>query len=43
VVLADKLQIYLAEQIYLLPPSLSDWLPENHLAYFISEVSVRDA
>ncbi|SRR5882724_1419748 len=29
---------YQPEQVYLLPPSLSDWLPENHLAYFISEV-----
>jgi transposase/IS5 family transposase len=34
---------YQPEQSYLLPPSLSDWLPENHLAYFISEVvSVLD-
>jgi transposase len=29
---------YQPEQSYLLPPSLSDWLPERHLAYFISEV-----
>jgi transposase len=34
---------YQPEQSFLLPPSLSDWLPENHLAYFISEVvSVLD-
>jgi transposase len=34
---------YQPEQRYLLPPSLSDWLPEKHLAYFISEVvSVLD-
>jgi transposase len=34
---------YQPEQSYLLPPSLSEWLPENHLAYFISEVvSVLD-
>jgi len=34
---------YQPEQSYLLPPSLSDWLPEEHLAYFISEVvSVLD-
>lgn len=26
-------------QIYLLPPSLQDWLPENHLARFIAEVA----
>ena len=29
---------YEPEQSYLLPPSPSDWLPENHLAFFISEV-----
>jgi len=27
------------DQPYLLPPSLQDWLPENHLARFIAEVS----
>jgi len=27
------------DQDYLLPPSLHDWLPENHLARFIAEVS----
>lgn len=27
------------DQQYLLPPSLSDWLPENHLARFIAEVT----
>jgi transposase len=26
------------DQVYLLPPSLQDWLPENHLARFIAEV-----
>jgi transposase/IS5 family transposase len=29
---------YQPEQSYLLPPSPSDWLPENHLAFLISEV-----
>jgi len=29
---------YQPEQSYLLPPSPSDWLPENHLSFFISEV-----
>jgi transposase len=29
---------YLPEQELLLPPSLREWLPENHLAYFVSEV-----
>ena len=27
------------DQPYLLPPALQDWLPENHLARFIAEVS----
>ncbi|HEX8812765.1 MAG TPA: IS1182 family transposase [Terracidiphilus sp.] len=27
------------EQDYLLPPSLDDWLPEDHLARFIGEIS----
>jgi transposase len=25
-------------QAYLLPPSLQDWLPEDHLARFVAEV-----
>src|ERR1700720_2147741 len=29
---------YLPEQDLLLPPSLRDWLPENHLVYFVSDV-----
>lgn len=29
---------YQPEQSYLLPPSPRDWLPENHLALFISDV-----
>jgi hypothetical protein len=29
---------YLPEQELLLPPSLRDWLPENHLAYFVGDV-----
>src|ERR1039457_3736277 len=29
---------YLPEQDFLLPPSLRDWLPEDHLAYFVSGV-----
>ena len=27
------------DQPYLLPPSLQDWLPENHLARFIAETA----
>ena len=29
---------YLPEQELLLPPSLREWLPEDHLVYFVSEV-----
>jgi transposase len=29
---------YLPEQELLLPPSLRDWLPENHLVYFVGDV-----
>ena len=29
---------YVPEQDFLLPPSLRDWLPEGHLAYFVSDV-----
>ena len=29
---------YLPEQDFLLPPSLREWLPENHLAYFVGDV-----
>lgn len=29
---------YAADQELLLPPSLHDWLPPEHLAYFISEL-----
>ena len=28
---------YQPDQAYLLPPSLREWLPEDHLAYFISD------
>ena len=29
---------YQPDQMFLLPPSLRDWLPEDHLAYFLSDV-----
>lgn len=29
---------YSPNQILLLPPNLHDWLPDNHLAYFVSDV-----
>ena len=36
--MAKGYRSYLPEQDLLLPPSLRDWLPENHLVYFVSEV-----
>ncbi len=36
--MAKTYRSYLPEQDLLLPPSLRDWLPENHLAYFVSDV-----
>lgn len=32
---------YEPKQDFLLPPSLAEWLPENHLAYFVSEIIDR--
>src|SRR5208283_989283 len=29
---------YHPDQLLLLPPSLHDWLPDHHLAYFVSDV-----
>jgi transposase len=37
-VMAKTYRSYLPEQDLLLPPSLREWLPENHLAYFVSDV-----
>lgn len=36
--MAKSYRAYLPEQDFLLPPSLRDWLPEDHLAYFVSDV-----
>src|SRR5208283_4687883 len=36
--MAKTYRSYLPEQDLLLPPSLRDWLPENHLAYFVSDL-----
>jgi transposase len=36
--MAKTYRPYLPEQDLLLPPSLRDWLPESHLAYFVSDV-----
>ena len=36
--MAKRYRRYLPEQDLLLPPSLREWLPENHLVYFVSDV-----
>lgn len=36
--MAKTFRPYVPEQDLLLPPSLRDWLPEDHLVYFVSDV-----
>jgi transposase len=36
--MAKTYRSYCPDQLLLLPPSLRDWLPENHLAYFVGDV-----
>ena len=36
--MAKSYRPYLADQDFLLPPRLREWLPENHLVYFVSDV-----
>jgi transposase len=36
--MAKTYRPYLPEQEFLLPPSPQEWLPEDHLAYFVSDV-----
>jgi len=36
--MAKPYRPYCPEQMFLLPPTLQEWLPENHLAYFVSDV-----
>jgi transposase len=36
--MAKTYRPYSPDQMMLLPPSLRDWLPENHLVYFVSDV-----
>ena len=36
--MAKTFRPYVPEQDFLLPPSLRDWLPEDHLAYFVSDL-----
>ena len=37
--MSKSYQPWTQDQAYLLPPSLRDWLPEDHLAWFILEVA----
>lgn len=36
--MAKTYRRYLPEQAFLLPPSPQEWLPEDHLAYFVSDL-----
>jgi transposase len=36
--MAKTYRPYRPDQMFLLPPGLRDWLPEDHLVYFVSEV-----
>jgi transposase len=36
--MAKTFRTYLPEQSLLLPPSLREWLPDDHLCYFVSDV-----
>jgi transposase len=36
--MAKTFRPYVPEQELLLPPSLHDWLPDNHLAHFVSDL-----
>ena len=36
--MAKKYRWYEPDQLLLMPPSLQDWLPEDHLAFFVSEL-----
>jgi hypothetical protein len=36
--MAKSYRPYFPDQDFLLPPSLREWLPENHLVYFVSDV-----
>ncbi len=36
--MSGQYKTYDPDQLFLLPPSLKEWLPESHLAYFVSDV-----
>ena len=40
--MARKFREWTPDQSYLFPPSPQDWLPQNHLVYFLLEVSEPD-
>ena len=39
--MAATFRPYRADQSFLLPPSMREWLPDDHVVYFISEVVDR--
>jgi len=36
--MAKRYRGYEPDQLFLMPPSLQEWLPEDHLAYFVSDL-----
>lgn len=36
--MAKHYRVYEPDQLFLMPPSLREWLPEDHLAYFVSDL-----
>jgi len=36
--MAKQYRLYEPDQLFLMPPSLREWLPEDHLVYFVSEL-----
>lgn len=36
--MAKKYRAYEPGQLFLMPPSPWEWLPKDHLAYFVSEL-----
>src|SRR5580765_3346207 len=36
--MAKRYRLYEPEQLFLMPPSLREWLAEDHLAYFVSDL-----
>jgi len=36
--MGERFKPYRPDETFLLPPSLRDWLPQGHLAYFLSDL-----